>query len=213
MVVTDVAPFSMGIESSARMGRQMVEGLYAPILERGTTIPASRTQSFVTMEDGQTEISVKVYQGEHSLCADNELLGEYRVGRLPRKPAGEAGIEVRFTYDLNGILEVEMKVLGTTRVEHLVITGSKRTLSPEKIEVAREAMAALKFHPRELLPNRTLLARADALYVELRGPVRDELGAALAAFRAALETQDPETVDFVRDNLSRVVHATAHSVR
>lgn len=213
MVVTDVAPFSMGIESSARMGRQMVEGLYAPILERGTTIPASRTQSFVTTEDGQAEIAVKVYQGEHSLCADNEFLGEYRVGRLPRKPAGEAGIEVRFTYDLNGILEVEMTILGTTRVEHLVLTGSDEALSPKKIESARRAMAALKFHPRELLPNRTLLARADALYVELRGPVRDELGAALAAFRAALETQDPETVDFVRENLARVVDAVAHTLR
>jgi molecular chaperone HscC len=207
MVVTDVAPFTMGIASATRLGSQQVTGLFSPILERGTVIPASRTERFQTMGEMQTEIRIEVYQGEHSLCRDNQKLGEYHVRKLTPKAAGEESIDVRFTYDMNGILEVETTVVSTGRKEALVIEKSPGRMTPAQIKAAREAMARLKLHPRDALPNATALARADALYVELSGPARDELGHAIAAFRAALETQDDKEIAPRRDRLIGLVAA------
>jgi molecular chaperone HscC len=112
LVVTDVAPFSMGIATAGRFGARMVEGMFTPIIDRGTLIPVSRSERFTTIADGQTHIEVEVFQGEHSMCRDKARLAPTRVTGLPAKPAGEASIEVRFTYDLNGILEIESAVDG-----------------------------------------------------------------------------------------------------
>jgi molecular chaperone HscC len=207
MVVTDVAPFTMGIASATRLGSQQVSGLFSPILERGTVIPASRVERFHTMGDLQKEILIEVYQGEHSLCRDNQKLGEYHVRGLTPKGAGEEAIDVRFTYDMNGILEVETTVLSTGRREALVIEKSPGRMTPAQIKAAREAMARLKLHPRDALPNTTALARADALYVELSGPAREELGHAIASFRAALETQDDKEIAPRRERLLSLIAA------
>lgn len=202
LVVTDVAPFTLGIESGTVMGQRIVSGLFTPIIDRGTVIPVSRVKTFVTLGDFQTQMDVAVYQGEHSLCKDNRFLGRYGVTGIPAAPAGEQGIEVRFTYDLNGILEVEMTLSATGRRHALVIEQFPGRLSAEEIEQARRRMEGLKVHPRDLLPNATVLARAEALYVELTGPGREELGHVLATFRAALETQNDQIVEHCRAQLA-----------
>jgi len=206
MVVTDVAPFTMGIATATHLGRQQVAGLFSPILERGTVIPASRVERFQTMGDLQKEILVEVFQGEHSLCRDNQKLGEYHVKVTPR-PAGEESIEVRFTYDLNGILEVETTTLSDGKKQALLIEKSPGRMTAAQVKLAREAMARLKLHPRDALPNTTALARADALYVELSGPAREELGHAIAMLRAALEGQDDKDIAPRRERLLTLVAA------
>jgi molecular chaperone HscC len=200
MVVTDVAPFSMGIAVANDFGRAQVTGLYAPIIERGTVIPTSRVESFRTMSDGQRQIEVEVFQGEHSLCADNRKLGQFTVGDLPPRPRGEVAIAVRFTYDLNGLLEVEATV-ETGRSVSAVFEHTPGRLGRTEIEEARKAMARLKFHPRDALPNVTALSRGEALFVELTGPAREALGHAMATFRAALERQDPAEIERAREAL------------
>jgi molecular chaperone HscC len=207
MVVTDVAPFTMGIASATRLGSQQVSGLFSPILERGTVIPASRVERYFTMGDLQKEILIEVFQGEHSLCRDNTKLGEYRVSGLSPKPAGEESIDVRFTYDLNGILEVETTVVSSGKSQALVIEKSPGRMTAAQIKAAREAMSRLKLHPRDALPNTTALARADALYVELSGPMREELGGAIASLRAALESQDEKEIAPRRERLLSLVSA------
>jgi molecular chaperone HscC len=207
MIVTDVAPFSLGVSSAKKMGRQIVSGLFTPILERGTVIPASREEVFSTIEDGQTAITFSVYQGEHSLVRDNKKLGEYTIKNLQSLPAGEHTFRVRFTYDLNGILEVDMTPEKTGKTETLVIEGAPGRLTEKQIKEARAAMQRLKFHPRDSLPNATLLARADALYVELTGAEREHLGEVVAAFRLALETQDDKVIAGMRDQLASVVNS------
>jgi molecular chaperone HscC len=207
LVVTDVAPFTMGIATATKLGTRHVDGLFTPVLERGTVIPASRVERFHTMEDNQRELLVQVFQGEHSLCRDNAKLGELLVDRLPRGRAGEVWLDIRFTYDLNGLLEVDASVMGTDRVEQLVIEKRPGMLSKKEIDAARAAMGRIKFHPRDSLPNRTALARADALYVELTGPAREDLGRAIAIMRAALETQDPKEIDPAREQLNAIIAA------
>jgi len=207
MIVTDVAPFSLGISSAKKMGRQVVTGLFTPILERGTVIPASREEGFSTIEDGQRAITFGVYQGEHSLVRDNKKLGEYTINDLQPLPAGEQRFRVRFTYDLNGILEVEMTSVNSGKVETLVIEGAPGRLTAQQIKEARKAMERLKFHPRDALPNATLLARAEALYVELTGAAREQLGDTLNAFRLALESQDDKMIAAGRDHLAMLVNS------
>ncbi len=210
LVVTDVAPFTMGIATSTSFGGTRIAGVFSPILERGTVIPASRVKSFATVDDLQTAIHVEVYQGEHSLCCDNQKLGEYEVKGLRAAPAGEESIDVRFTYDLNGILEVETTVHATGKKATMVLERTPGRLTSKQIEAARKEMERLKFHPRESLPNATALARADALFVELSGPERENLGHAIATFRAALETQNDSHIAALRDQLIQVVASYRH---
>jgi molecular chaperone HscC len=207
MVVTDVAPFTLGTSTSEKLGSQLVSGIFCPIIERGTVIPTSRSKRFTTISDYQERINISVYQGEHSLCKDNKKLGEYTLGGLRPLPAGEESVDVRFTYDLNGILEVDMTIVHSGKTETLVIEGAPGRLTPEQIEKAREEMQRLKFHPRDALPNTTLLSRADALFVELVGADREDLGRSIALFRAALEAQDDHQINVSRDRLAYLVNA------
>jgi molecular chaperone HscC len=211
MVVTDIAPFTLGIATATRMGHQIVPGLFTPLIDRGTVIPASRVKSFHTIQDFQRQIEIEVYQGEHSLCKDNRHLGSYLVGPLPSDKEGRQSVEVRFTYDLNGILEVETTVLSSGKAQTLVLEQTPGRLSQEQIEEARLRMGRLKFHPRESLPNATALARAEALFMELTGPEREELGNALSAFHAALETQDAEAINYCRQRLNHLVETYRRS--
>ena len=210
MVVTDIAPFSLGIDTAERVANETVSGLFTPIIERGTVIPVSRERTFHTMSDDQKAIEINVYQGEHSLTRDNTKLGSYTVRGLKPKPAGEQSVRVRFTYDLNGILEVDMTVESTGKTETLVIESGANRLSKQQLEEARKAMARLKFHPRDALPNATLLARADALHVELTGLPRARLAEAIAHFRLALEHQDSALSAKVREQLAAVVDELRH---
>ncbi len=204
LVVTDVAPFSLGIAVAESFGARHVDGVFRPLLERGTVIPASRESRFSTMHEGQREIHVEVYQGEHALCRDNLKLGEYKITGLMPGPAGEQTIDVRFTYDLNGLLEVDVKVTKTGLGGTLVIERGAGAMTPAQVEAARKAMARLKLHPREALPNTTALARADALYAELTGDMRAFLGQHIAAFRDAMERQEPKAIEAMRDSLTRI---------
>lgn len=209
LVVTDVAPFTLGISTATSDGVRMVEGIFSPVIDRGTVIPVSRVQRYHTLRAHQTEMDVEIYQGEHSLCRDNTKLGTYRLKKLPKRPAGEVQIDVRFTYDMNGLLEVEMTVVGTGRVESIVIERNPGQLSQDAIAKARDAMRNLKFHPRDSLPNRTALARGEAAFAELVGDARQVVGMAIADLRTALESQDPATIDPARRRLLELLDTLA----
>lgn len=201
LVVTDVAPFTMGVEVASEVGGPVVYGIFLPIIERGTVIPVSRVHRLSTLQDFQTELIVKVFQGEHSLTRDNTELGSYVLKKLPRARRGAVQVDVRFTYDLNGLLEVDITVAGSQKVETLLIESTPGRLTPKQREEARQAMRALKMDPRDALPNTVALARGDELYMELVGPAREELGRVLTLFRSVLERQDLALIDQVRAHL------------
>jgi molecular chaperone HscC len=114
-------------------------------------------------------------------------------------------VEIRFTYDLNGILEVETTVVSTGQKAAMVIERTPGRLTKEQIEEARKAMAKLKFHARDALPNVTALARADAVFVELAGAEREAMGRVIALFRVALEGQDASQIEAARTDLLALV--------
>ncbi len=200
LVVTDVAPFTLGVEIAKEFGHERRAGYFLPLIERNTTIPVSRCQRVGTVEPNQTSIRVKIYQGESRRVADNLFLGEFEVTGIPRGPAGQE-IDIRFTYDLNGVLEVEATVVETQKQVTHVVTRYAHGLTPEQVRAAVQAMAKLKTHPREQQANRYLLRRAERLYQELGREEREVLSRLLDGFEEALSLQDPGAIARHREAL------------
>lgn len=193
LVVTDVAPFTMGVEVSKAFGHERREGYFLPVIERNTAIPVSRCQVVGTVVPNQTSVIVKIYQGESRRVEDNLLLGEFEVHGIPPGPVGQQ-VEIRFTYDLNGVLEVEAMILETQKKVTHVVTRHVKGLTAEQVKAAVQEMAKLKAHPREEQANRYLLRRAERLYKELSQDQRTRLSELLDGFEAALEMRNADVI-------------------
>ncbi|EOW6644569.1 molecular chaperone HscC [Cronobacter muytjensii] len=201
VVLTDVCPYTLGIETVKAFGRHHDEGHYLPIIERNVVVPVSRMKTVSTLYDNQTMVAFTIYQGESRLVKDNIELGHMRVP-VPPKPEGEVTLDVRFTYDVNGILEAEVTVPLTGQRHQLIIENNPGVLTPEEIAQRLSELQALKIHPRERQPNTHLLARLDRLYQENTGELREEISYLGARFQQALESQDDARIDKARQEIS-----------
>jgi molecular chaperone HscC len=193
VVLTDVMPYSLGVVVVEHAGAQRVDDRFSPIIERNTPVPVSRVKRYSTVNDEQTVIRLDVRQGESPIGSENLHLGWLDV-EVPAAPAGKASIDVRFTYDANGLLEVEAHdLLGGAEARSLIHNAPTR-LSEAQIAAALEKLRALKRHPREEEENRFLIERAKRVYEDHLGAIRSEVQGWLTRFEAALDTQDPRTV-------------------
>lgn len=206
VVVTDVCPFTLGIETCKQLGRDYHDGYFLSVINRNTTIPVSRVETVSTLMPNQETVKFRVYQGESRRVEDNLLLGEFQLRGVPRGPAGKA-IDVRFTYDLNGVLEVEATIKETGRTASLVITSHAKQMTSEQLKEAVAAMAKLKVHPRDDTVNQYVLRRAERLYKELPPHVRPQLDELLSAFEDALALQDAGPIEEVRQSLELFLSA------
>jgi molecular chaperone HscC len=203
IVMTDVAPFSMGIEvAHTQNGRVVDPGLYLPIIERNTVVPASRSTRIFTIQDNQQRLKVAVFQGEARRVNDNVLLGELMIP-IPVGPAGSQPVDIRFTYDVSGLLEVETRVVSTGAVDRLLIEGHPGILSADEISDRLAKLAHLKVHPRDQTENQAVMARAERLYEERLGDERQMLAQVIDKFRALLDGQNPGEIQEYRTKLSQ----------
>jgi molecular chaperone HscC len=210
VVMTDVAPYSLGLQVARRFDSGAVSsGHYDPVIERNTVVPVSRVKRYWPMAEGQRVLELVVYQGEARLVKDNVKLGELRIDLEPG-PIEANAVDVRFTYDANGLLQVEATLERSGMTRALVIEGNPGLLSEAEIAARFVALAELKIHPRDRIENRTLLARGERLYQQLRGDVREFLGQRVMEFERVLDTQDarfiaPAARDFRRllDDIER----------
>ena len=205
VVMTDVCPYSMGVGVRARWTRRSSKtGFYAPILERNSHIPVSREERFNTLQDNQKQIHLRVYQGENPLVKNNILLGEIKV-TVPKAPAQQECVDVRFTYDLNGLLEVEVTVVSTGAKQRLVIEGNPGVLTKEEIDRRFDcARRSSSIHPRDELVNKQLMARAERMYEESLGDLREVISSQLVHFRSGGRTTG-ETRDCARARRLRIL--------
>jgi molecular chaperone HscC len=205
VVLTDVCPYTLGIETSEESAPgQYRSGLFLPVIERNTVIPASRARVVHALRDYQAIVELKVFQGESREVKDNVPLGSLRVP-LPRLPRDQQNVEVRFTYDVNGLLEIEAKVLATQTRQRLVVEHTPGAMTREEIDRCLAALAQLKIHPRELIENRALVERIARLYEQHLGERREWLGRQLSLFEAIVERQDPHAIAHARNELTRLL--------
>lgn len=201
VVLTDVCPFTLGTEISVMFDNGRYEpGHYCPIIERNTVIPASRTEKFYTIRDGQTKIDFDILQGESRIASNNLLLDKITV-EVPENKAGLEGAEVTYTYDINSILEVEIKVISTGKKYRQVIKGQHTEMTDEEIDKRFEELSYLKIPPREQEPNRLAMLRAERMYEEYLGEDRRFLEAAIRKFEEALELKDIRIIEDERRKL------------
>jgi molecular chaperone HscC len=193
VVLTDVCPYSMGIETTHQHGERLESGHYLPIIERNCVVPVSRVEQVQTLHDSQKQVLVKIFQGESRLVKDNIFLGELSVPVPPRK-AGEVCLDIRFTYDSNGLLEADVSIPLTGENHRLVIENNPGVLSKEEIAAKLKALEGLKVHPREQQVNSVLLARLDRLYQECLGEMREYVDRLAGEFQRVLEGQDERQI-------------------
>lgn len=201
VVLTEVCPFTLGTSVvMQRMGDLMEAGHFLPIIERNTVIPVSRTDTLYTAGDMQRKITVEILQGESRFAKNNLLLGEITVP-VPPKRAGEESIDVTYTYDVNSILEVQVKVNSTGVTKKVIIQKEDSMMTQEEAERRMEELAELKIHPRDQEENKLLLMRGERLYEEATGDLRQEIDLMLADFEAVLKKQDKGAIEQARKEL------------
>jgi molecular chaperone HscC len=195
VVMTDVAPYSLGIDTAKQLdNNQYSYGHFDPIIERNSIVPVSRVKTYHPIQDNQRALEINVFQGEARMAKDNILLGKLEI-ELPRAPKAECGVDVRFTYDVNGLLQVEATIQKTLQTHALLITGNPGMLTEDEIAQRFEALSELKIHPRDKMENRTLMARAERLYQQLRGPLRESLGDHILRFERVLDQQELRRIE------------------
>lgn len=198
VVLTDVCPFTLGTEVVVeRENNRMEGGHFCPIIERNTIIPASRTERLYTVRDNQTKIHIDVLQGESRFAKNNLSLGILEV-EVPRAKAGEEAIDITYTYDINSILEVEVKIVSTGEIKRQIIKNQDTKMTDEEIQERMEELAYLKIHPREQEENKLLLLKGERLYEESLGNERRVMEMALQQFEAALNTHDNGKIEEAR---------------
>src|SRR6195256_3432258 len=214
LLLLDVTPLTLSIET---MG-----GVATPMINRNTTIPTKKTETFSTAADSQTEVEVHVLQGERPMAAQNRTLGKFKLAGIPPAPRGVPQIEVTFDIDANGILNVTAKDNATGKDQKITITSSSG-LSKEEVErMAKEADAhsAEDKAKREEIESRnqldTLVYSVEKMLREqgdkISGSERGDVENAVADAKKALESNDKAAMDKARDTLTQASHKLAEQM-
>ena len=231
IVLTDVCPFTLGtnvsvfkhygnrsstdndgVDGDVTSAGFYEQGHFCPIIERNSVIPISRSERLYTVHDNQKIITVEILQGESRMSKDNVSLGELNVSVNENK-AGQEAIDVRYTYDINGILEVEVTVISTGHKQVLVLEKNPGILSPAEVAGKLEALKNLKVHPRDKDENRLLLAKAERLYEENIGDARRVLSQEIVNFETLLDRQDEREIRDYASKFSDLLHAIENQMQ
>ncbi|MHC1682929.1 MAG: molecular chaperone HscC [Clostridiaceae bacterium] len=205
VILTDVCPYSLGTNVAKHMGNGRHEsGYFFPIIERNTPIPVSRAEILHTVADNQTTVRLEIFQGESRRVENNIKIGELKID-VPPAPAGEQMIDVRYTYDINGILEVEVIVVKTGVKSRIVLEKSPGSMTQEEIEESLKKLKDIKIHPRDRAENKLLLARGERIYEESIGQLREYVSIVLQDFDNALFRQNDKEVKIAANKLKKAL--------
>ena len=206
VILTDVCSFTLGTEVVVEYEEGRFEdGHFCPIIERNTVIPVSHTERLYTVRDNQDKVRVRVLQGESRFARNNLYLGELNV-TVPKAPKGQESIDVTYTYDINSLLEVQVKVVSTGETQKMIIKGSDNQMSDEEIAARMEELSYLKIQPRDQEENKLVILQAERMYEELLGEQRKKVERYLMAFEEALRKGDRADIKEARDELTEFLN-------
>ncbi len=214
VLLLDVTPLSLGIET--------LGGVFTKLIDKNTTIPSKKSQVFSTAADNQTAVTIRVFQGEREMAADNKLLGQFDLVGIPPAPRGLPQVEVSFDIDANGIVHVSAKDLGTGKEQSIRITASSGLSEQEIKQMVRDAEqhAADDHKRRETAEARNQL---DSLVYttekslqehgsELDAGSRGDVEQALERAKKALEGQDAAEMKSAGEALTTASHKLAEAI-
>jgi molecular chaperone DnaK len=214
VLLLDVTPLSLGIET--------LGGVFTKLIEKNTTIPTRKSQVFSTAADNQSAVTIRVFQGEREMAADNKLLGQFDLVGIPPAPRGVPQVEVTFDIDANGIVHVNAKDLGTGKEQSIQITASSGLSKDEVDRMVKEASlhAEEDKKKRDVVDARNqldgLVYQTEKTLAEhganLDGGTRGGIESALADAKKALESQDANQMRSAADTLARASHKLAEAM-
>jgi molecular chaperone DnaK len=211
VLLLDVTPLSLGIET--------LGGVMTKLIERNTTIPTRKSETFSTAADNQTSVEIKVYQGEREMAAANKLLGAFHLIGIPPAPRGMPQIEVTFDIDANGIMHVTAKDLGTGKEQKITITSSSGLSKDDVEKLVRDAES----HAEEDKKRReeieaknqldSLVYQVEKMLSENRDKISgsdvQNLENAISEARKAMEQGGTDNLRTATDNLTKASHKLA----
>ena len=209
VLLLDVTPLSLGIET--------LGGVMTRLVERNTTIPTEKSQVFSTADDNQTAVTIKVYQGEREMAADNRLLGQFNLEGIPLAPRGVPQIEVTFDIDANGIVSVKAKDKGTGKEQKVTIEQSSG-LSDEEIEKMRRDADAHASEDKKRREFAELHNKADSMVWQLEKLMKenessisesdkDAMTSAIDKVKEAMKGTDADALKSAVSQLEQASHA------
>lgn len=199
LILTDISPYSLGVNT--QNDNDFTRPLFSPIIERNSVLPSSHMSYYTTSHDYQDCIEFGVFQGDSMYCCDNLQLGEVVIKVVP-KPKGEVLVKVRFTYDINGILEVEIENEETNEVESSIIINENIKYNKNEMKGKIEELQKTKTISIEDEENKYLIARAERLYKESFGEEREKILNLIKQFNSINNEQSPIKTALVRDKFS-----------
>ena len=214
VLLLDVTPLSLGIET--------LGGVFTKLIERNTTIPTRKSETFSTAADSQTSVEIKVYQGERAMAKDNRLLGVFQLVGIPPAPRGIPQVEVTFDIDANGILNVTAKDKATNNEQKITITSSSG-LSKEEVDKMAKDAEAHGAEDRKRKDEIDARNRADSMVYQVEKMLkehRDKIGdddakkveEALEATRKAMSGGSVEEISKAADTLTQASHKLAEAM-
>jgi molecular chaperone DnaK len=196
VLLLDVTPLSLGLETKG--------GLFTVIIDRNTTIPTRKTLNFTTTEDNQTSVTVQVLQGERKMAADNTSLAKFELVDIPAAPKGFPKIEVTFDIDVNGILSVSAKDLGTGQSQEVKVTPASGLSLEEIDQIVQDARDSAKEDERKkaltLYKNEAEAAiyaagnLINTYHKDMTTPQKDRLSVLIQNLRSASSGEDQELI-------------------
>jgi molecular chaperone DnaK len=211
VLLLDVTPLTLGIET--------LGGVFTPLIERNTTIPAKKNEIFSTAADNQPAVEIHVLQGERKMANTNKTIGRFNLDGIPPAPRGTPQVEVAFDIDANGILKVLAKDLGTGKQQHITITASSG-LSDEEVEEMVKDAEAHAAEDEKLREKVDLKNQADSTVFQTEKFLKEngdkisdeqkaEVEAAIEPVKKAIENEDYEAMKTTLDVLNEKMQAAA----